>query len=83
MKIIATIGNWTLIESKDNFIFYDYVNRSKVKRPKKENPMLARSSIAKYGYLELKDYKEIKSLKEIDESLMNEINKITIGKPHF
>jgi len=84
MKIIAISGDCVLVETETEFIFYDSGEKTTVKHKKKDNPELGIAAMAKWRYLELKKPRNIKSLDEINEDLMKELDKNTWGEfPYF
>ena len=81
MKIIAFSGNWVLVDTKTEFIFYNYQDRITLKHKKKDNPDLDVASVAKWGYYRLEKPVEISSFNEVNRKLVNKAKKGNIAHP--
>jgi len=75
MNIVATSGNWVLVEADKDFIFYDFQNRKTLRQKKKQNPHLAVAAVAKWGYLRLEKPVKIDSLTSVTSSFVKKLRK--------
>lgn len=80
MKIIATVGNWVMVESKNSFIFHQVLRHESKKFKKKDNPQLGIAAVAKWGYYRLRKPIEINTIDEIDEKTLKEARKLIMKR---